>query len=109
MTQELRWIIAVTCTFMIVILQGVCIGLSYQALKNTQTVMAEQQKIQTKLASLSPLLENSSMTGNNDLSLKRMINSLNTIERFIRTTPLVECGNWNDRQQKERTIFGNDK
>lgn len=109
MTQEMRWIIAVTCTLMLAVLQGVCIGISYRILVDTHKVIATQQKMQEELASLSPLLENSSMTGNNDLSLKRMINSLNTIERFIRTTPLVECGNWNDRRQKERTVLGDSK
>jgi hypothetical protein len=109
MTSQARWLFALACTVLTFILLGVLIGLGITAHHKLDQISMEQQVLQKQLVDLLPLLETSSMAGNNDLSLKRMINSLNTIERFVRTTPLVECGNWNDRRQKERVVHGSDK
>jgi hypothetical protein len=78
-------------------------------IQKVDKVITKQQILEQQLSDLLPLLEDSSLSSDSNLAIRRMTNSLNSIERFIRTTPLVECGNWNDKRQKERSVHTSDK
>lgn len=71
-----------------------------------ESIEKSQKEYTKQISVLVPLLQDSSVSSDSNLAIRRMSSTLNTIERFIRTTPLVECGNWNDRREKERTIHG---
>ena len=71
-------------------------------------VILGQEKLQIELNNILPLLEESSMSGENELSMKRIIHLLNSIEQFTRTTPLVECGNYYGHR-KEGSVQQRDK
>jgi hypothetical protein len=100
-----RWIIGFIelSLFIVIILLGITVN------QKLNKVIAKQQIFEKQLSDLLPLLEDSSLSSDSNLAVRRMTNSLNSIERFIRTTPLVECGNWNDKRQKERTVLESDK
>jgi hypothetical protein len=105
MNSKERWIVGAVELILFIIL--ITLGLTINQKLNK--VLVTQQNLDKQLAVLSPLLEDSSVAGDSNLAIRRMINSLSSIERFIRTTPLVECGNWNDRQQQKRTVLENSK
>jgi hypothetical protein len=105
MNLKERWIVGAVELILFIIL--ITLGLTINQKLNK--VLVTQQNLDKQLAVLSPLLEDSSVAGDSNLAIRRMINSLSSIERFIRTTPLVECGNWNDRQQQKRAVLENSK
>jgi hypothetical protein len=105
MNSKERWIVGAIEAILFIIIISFVITIN----QKVNQVITAQQKLDKQLSVLSPLLEDSSMSSVNNLALRRMINSLNSIERFVRTTPLVECGNWNDRQQQKRAVLENSK
>jgi hypothetical protein len=107
MDAQSRWRIAIFLTAVVIILQLLCVMLTSECLSRTNSIMRKQQVLEEHLANLAPLLEDNSLNGDSQLSLKKAIALLTSIERFIRTTPLVECGNYGHR--KEGSVQESDK
>jgi hypothetical protein len=108
MDQENRWRAALWVTFIVVLLNCITIKLVCDVNAALSTVSKKQQEFAKQLTDLVPLLEDNSLEGDSRLSLQKAIFLLNSIERFIRTTPLVECGN-RDGRNKEGTVRGSNK
>ena len=100
--------IGIITTTIIILQLWACIFLGGYCLGKINNLAREQQKLQEQLSNILPLLEESSLTGENELSLKRIIHLLNSIEQFTRTTPLVECGNYYGHR-KEGSVQQRDK
>jgi hypothetical protein len=104
MTPEARWRVGVICTVIEMAMLIIIVVSTFHLLHRVESIENSQKELVSQISILAPLLQDSSVSSDSNLAIRRMTNSLNSIERFIRTTPLVECGNWNDRKQQERTI-----
>lgn len=106
MTPEARWRVGVVGTVIEILMFVIMIIIVSHLLNRIEEIERSQTEVAKQISVLVPLLQDSSVSSDSNLAIRRMTLTLNTIERFLRTTPLVECGNWNDRREKERTIQG---
>ena len=104
LTPEARWRIGVIGTLIEILLFVIMLVIVHHLFNRLESIAKLQKDYNKQISVLVPLLQDSSVSSDSNLAIRRMSSTLNTIERFIRTTPLVECGNWNDRREKEGDV-----
>jgi hypothetical protein len=92
---EARWRKGLRLTYLIIVLLVIVLSVNYGTYIVLSQNITETQELLINLRDKP--IDTSGVTLKDMQEIKQKINS---IERFIRTTPLVECGSYHDRGTK---------